>query len=229
MREIGRVKPREPVHAVLLQEIALGVLAHRGGLGRGAELCHRIDQQLERDGRAALDLGELADHGREVAAGAVAADGETFRIDAELGGVGGDVACGSETILHRGGKGMLRREAVVDRDDAAEAAVREAAREVVMAVEIADHETAAVIEHETRQHRGVRAQRGVDADGDVAGGARNIAVLDAADRRLAAAEDAGAHRGARRLRPDLVQFGQLQRRHLVEDVADMDVEGHEIS
>ena len=47
----------------------------------------RVDQELERERRAALVTGLERDGGGEVAPGAVAADRDPRRVDAQLGGV----------------------------------------------------------------------------------------------------------------------------------------------
>ena len=77
MGRIVTIEPREPVHGLALEEIALRVLAHRRRL-RSAELRHRVDQELECDPRT-FRLRELADDRREIAAGRVSADSQPRR------------------------------------------------------------------------------------------------------------------------------------------------------
>ena len=76
------IETREPVHAFLLQEIALGVFAHRRRIRR-AQLRNRIDQKLERNFGSSV-ASELRNDRREIAAGRISANRETFRVDAKL-------------------------------------------------------------------------------------------------------------------------------------------------
>ncbi len=119
-----------------------------------------IDQELIRDPRAAPVAGEQAGDRREVAAGAVAADGEPRRIDPERRALPGDPGGRGEAILDRGREFVLGRQAVVDRDDGAAGGIGEMAAERVVRFDIADDPAAAV---EIDQHRQVRRRRGAGA------------------------------------------------------------------
>ena len=71
------------------------------------------------------------------------------------------------------GEAIFGREAVVDGEHAATRAFGEAAAQHVMAVEIAEHEAAAMEEQDARAGRHAGAEGHVKARLDIAGGARN--------------------------------------------------------
>ena len=104
----------------------------------------RVDQQLHCRHRAAAGPGQQADHGGEVAAGAVAADRDPGRVDAQLGGVGAGPGEGGPGVLDRGREGMLGRQPVVDREHRRPGRGGEEAADAVVGVEVADHPAAAV-------------------------------------------------------------------------------------
>ena len=74
---------------------------------------------------------------------------------------------------------VLRRKPVVDGDDEAADAVREAPADAVVRVEVADDPPAAVEVHEHGER--CSADRRVDADRDLARGSRDGSVLDPRD------------------------------------------------
>ena len=122
-------------------------MAHRR-VGRG------IDQELTRDPWRALVARQEADDRPEVAAGAVAADREPARIDAERSAVVGDPSRRGEAIIDRRGEFVFRAHAVIDRDNSAFRAVREMAAHRLVALDIANDPAAAMKEHEHGQDAG---------------------------------------------------------------------------
>ena len=78
----------------------------------GAAIDRGVEQQLRERGAVAREV--LRDDRREVAARAVAADEQRVRVRAELGGVLLRPAERRDGVVDRGGKGMLRRESIVD-------------------------------------------------------------------------------------------------------------------
>ena len=70
----------EPAHAVAREHVPLREIGVR--LGLRAEVRDRIGQHLQRDLRPARVARQQRDDGGEVAAGAIAADGEPRGIDA---------------------------------------------------------------------------------------------------------------------------------------------------
>ncbi len=87
-------------------------------------------------------------YGRQVAAGAVAADRQARGIDAEARRVVRNPARGSDGILGGGRELVLRRQPVVDGDDDCARRVGERAADLVVAVEVADHPAPAMEEDE---------------------------------------------------------------------------------
>src|SRR5690606_18501998 len=127
---------------------------------------------------AARGLGHA---GGEIAAGAVAADRDARRIDVQLRRVGGDPTVGGDAVVIGGGELVLRRQAIVDRDDGAVGLLGEQTAERVVAVQAADRPAAAVIEDEGRLWL-LRFARHIDAGRDVARGAGDPDVLDLGKR-----------------------------------------------
>ncbi len=92
---------------------------------------------------------------------------------------------GGVDVFHRGGRPMLRRQPVVDRDDHGVHGVRHRPAELVVGIEVAEHEPATVREDDDRQRvvrlrmRYVDTQLQVPArsvDGDVADG-RHVGLV----------------------------------------------------
>jgi hypothetical protein len=117
----------------------------------------------------------LADHGRKRSAGGIAANDEPFRIDAKRGRVSRHERGRRNRVLDRCGKPVLRREPIVDRDQAAAGRVGQRGRDPVMGLDAARHHAAAMEEHEAGQRR-VLAGRRIQAIADVAAGTRQHAV-----------------------------------------------------
>ena len=109
-----------------------------------------IDQKLKHQRRAAAIAGIQRDHGREIAAGAVAADRQAAGIDAEAGRVGCDPARGRDGVVDGGRELVLGRQPVIDRNDDAARGVGERAADLVVALQVADHPAAAVEEDQGR-------------------------------------------------------------------------------
>ena len=77
-------------------------------------------------------------------------------------------------VLGGRGVGVFGREPVIHRDDEAIGGVRQAPAEGIVALQIADHETAAVIVDEDGQRGIVGAARGVEANRNIAGRDRSV-------------------------------------------------------
>ena len=97
--------------------------------------------------------------GREIAAGAVAADEEAGGVDAVLFGVGGDPFRGQDRVVDGCREFVLGRKPIVDGDHDQLALMGELAADHVVRFEIADHPAAAVKEHETWSEPVLLAQR----------------------------------------------------------------------
>ena len=167
----------------------------------------RIDQHLARDRRAVAVARCDRDHRGEIAAGAVAADHQPRGVDAELFGVVGDPFRRRDGVVDGGGKFVLGREPVIDRDHDQLAFVGQLAAHHVVGIEIADHPAAAVKEHQARREAVGLPQlcRRVDARGDRPGGRGDRERLDRFEfRRLGIADEAG-------LQIELARLGRRQR------------------
>jgi hypothetical protein len=116
-----------------------------------AALGHRVDQQLHRRRRQpSLPHQQAGDRG-EVGAGAVAADSDPRRIAAQPAGVGVRPPVGGEGVFGGRREGVLRGQAVVDREDVGAGVGGEEAAGPVVGVEVADHPAAAVVVDEKRR------------------------------------------------------------------------------
>ena len=195
MDTVGRIRHvvvPEPRHVRRVQdEVRLLVL--RVVVRRQIAVDDRVDQDLQRDVRTALTRPQRHDR-REVAARAVAGDDDRT---AELLGrpLGRRVR-----VVGRRGEAMLRREAVVDADDAGPRLVREVAHSRVPGVEVADDPAAPV---EVHDGPGRVRHRLVDPRRDPAGGTGDLHVA----HRL----DVGP--GARQLGQDGRESARLLRGH----------------
>jgi hypothetical protein len=179
----GAVLLLEPVHRVLRQEGALGVLLSRRmtspGLGR------RVDQRLEAQLRATGVASEEGHDGGQVAAGAVAANGDAGRVALDRVGVDRHPLGGGEAVFDGRRELGLGRQAVVDADDDGLGLGAQLAGHRVVAVDAADREPSAVEEQQDRE-RPV-ALRPVHPDRDLAGRAGDRPVVGAGELgRLAA-------------------------------------------
>ena len=127
-----------------------------------------IDQQLACELWAVAIARRKRNHRGEIAAGAVAADHDPRRIDAELSGVVGYPFGGGDAVVDRSGIFVLGREAIVDGDDDQLALMGHLAADHVVGIDIADHPAAAVEEHQARREAVGLAQclRRVDARRD---------------------------------------------------------------
>ena len=140
------------------------------------EVAHRIDQDLERERRAARVARAQRAHRREVAARAVAADGDPRRVAADLRRVRDRPVERGPAVVERRRKRMLGREPVVDRHHDRARRVRELASDPVELLDVPDDPTAAVQHDEDRQ-TGV-GRRPVDAHRYAVG----VVILDREDR-----------------------------------------------
>src|SRR5580700_6005268 len=111
---------------------------------RHAAIDGRVQQGLITQLRRSPIAGDETHHRGEIAAGAVAADGEALAVDAEGYGLPRDPRSRREAILDRCRKFVFRSEAVIDRDDDASRPIGKMAAEAVMGVEIADDPAAAM-------------------------------------------------------------------------------------
>ena len=136
----------------------------------------RIEEQLE--GGTARVAAESEAHGRrEVAAGAVPADGDARGIQAETLGVREDPARRGDGVVVRGRERVLGREAVIEREDDDARAVREGPTEAVVRVDRAYDPPAAVEVDDGGGAVGGRAGRRIDASAARAGRPREGAVV----------------------------------------------------
>ena len=119
----------------------------------------RIDEQLRREWRAVALTGEQRDGGREVAAGARAADGQPVGSSPSSAAVLGDPAGGGVAVFEAGGKRVLRGAAIRDRDDCAGRLVRKPPTDGVDGIERAEHPASAEDVHEHGERAGGLAAR----------------------------------------------------------------------
>src|SRR5437867_4151193 len=161
----GEVVRDEPPHRVSREHEALGEVGVR--LRLRADVGDGIDQHLVRERRRAVITRQQCDDGREVTAGAVPADREPAGVDAERRRVGRDPPRGRPRVVDRGRELVLRRQTIVDVDDADARARRELSAEHVVRLDVADDPAAAVEEDERGQHRRRRHTfRTIETHGD---------------------------------------------------------------
>src|SRR3954471_10211603 len=111
---IRQVPLAEEPDGVPRQEIAFGVTLVRW---KGAALVGgRVDQELAAKRRPRLLARHQSDHRSEIPAGAVATDGNAIWSDFQSVGILADVFRREKAIVHRGGKRMLWRQAIVHRE-----------------------------------------------------------------------------------------------------------------
>ena len=111
--------------------------------------------------------GQLRHHRGEVGAGRVAGDGNPVRVAAQLGGVLADPLQRGPAVVHPGRERMLRGEPVVDGHHDGLGADGVCAGDRIVGVQVAQRETAAVVEDDDRQVAVLGDRRPVDADRDV--------------------------------------------------------------
>ena len=116
----------------------------------------------------------------QVAAGAVSGDDQLAVAGGQLGGALRYPGGGGQAIVLGGGKGVLRRQPVIQRDHRTTAVVRQGAAEGMVALQVPDHPATAM---DVQDQRPVGSQR-VDiepgADGDVTHRYAHIEVRHAA-------------------------------------------------
>ena len=163
---VRRIFLVEPFNGLAFQEIAHGIFIKRRGfahhLGVGKH------QELEGELGSVPVARQLRHHRRQRAARRIAAHGDASGIDPQIGRVGGDPLRRGEGIVQRRGIRMLRREAVIDGDDAEMAFGADQAAKAVMAVEAADHEAAAMEEDQRRARLAAYRHGRIRAGGDPA-------------------------------------------------------------
>ena len=108
------------------------------------EIDRRVEQQLSAQGRHAAIARQQTDHGRKVAAGAVATDREPVAVDAYRGARFGDPSGGGEAVVDSRREFVLGRQAVIDRNDRAACGVGEVTAQAVIAIKVADNPAAAM-------------------------------------------------------------------------------------
>ena len=179
---VGQVVVPEPGHAFPFQEQAGAV----GVVGFGVEVVvgNGIDQQLVVDQQRQFVLGQ-AHGGGQIAAGAVAADGEGFVGIAQFLGILHRPDGGGQAVLEGDGELVFRRQAVVYGHHHAVGAGAQLARRGVGGVQVSDYPAAAVEPHQNAP--GAFAFGGVNPHGNIVGfgadGVGDGAVCHLADGR----------------------------------------------
>ncbi len=185
-----------------------------------------IDEQLggERD---AVGVGELRAHRGQVAAGAVAADGEALGIAAVLLDLLRDELQRGVGVVDRGREPVLGREPVVDADDDRAGVVGEQPAHALVGVQVTDHETAAV---EVDDRRCGVADPGGAIDACVRGAERERRHrLDLGQRRgIAEVDHQRAQAGAGLLRRALGDRGIAGLLDELQQAGDVRVQGHAV-
>ncbi len=179
--DVGRradVVVAEPGHVLGGEEVALRVLDPGRVVPVRVHVGRRVDEQLRRQPRT-LVPADLGENGTDVAPGAVARDRDPVRVPTELADVPLHPADGLVGVADRGRPRRLRREPVVDAHHDGVRAGADRPALVVVGVDVADDEPAAVHEQHARQ-RAVPV-RPVDARGDVAVRRRDHGVLGLLD------------------------------------------------
>ena len=114
----------------------------------------------------ALFPHHLGEAGGQQAAGGIPAHRDAAGIHAQPGRVLEDPAQGGGGVVQRRGPFVFRRQAIIHRDDAKAAFMREQAAEPVMGVQIAHHKAAAMEIDQGRQRLAARRDRGIGAGAD---------------------------------------------------------------
>ncbi len=178
-RVVRQVVRPEPIHVALGKEEPFGEESVRRVLRR--EVRDRIGEELRRRARTAVPTRELRDDGGEVAARAVARDGDPGGVEPELGRMRRGPAKRGERVVDGGRKPVLGSQAIVDRQHPGVGLAREMAARRVVRVEVADHPAAAVVVDDEWATLAV-VERHVQSRGDRPGRSGEDAVLDARDR-----------------------------------------------
>ena len=137
---VRRVVVEEPFHGGGVQAVAVLVAAI--GLGAGHGIGHGVGQELQAQLGAAMVAGPDRGGGRQVAAGAVAADRQAARVDADRRAVGRDPLQGGHDVVERARKACLGGQAIVDGEDRDAGFDGELGAQRVVAVEVAEHPAA---------------------------------------------------------------------------------------
>ena len=224
----GEVRLPHPHHRVAREELPLRIVAVGGGVE--VRIDDRVHQELKCDWRTVAVPRHERHGGREVAAGAVAPDGQPAPVGVEALGVLGNPPCGGVAVLGGSREAMRRRQSIVDGHHHASAAVAEHARQRIVRNNAAHDPAAAVEERQDRKR--TAALRRVDADRHLALGAGNGAVLDGGHglglplpREEHLVDDRRVHRGRCRR---CVGIGRRRRPHLVEERLQLRINGHGI-
>src|SRR5579875_2803150 len=170
-----QVMVREPDHVVFRQKVAGGVLFDRDRVH--PEIGGGIDQQLEDKVRASPISRHLGHNGSEIAARAIAADGNVRSVHVQLRRVLRHPLRRRIAIFRRGREFVFGREPVIDGDHDATRSICQAAADAIVCVQVADH-PAAAMKKDQRRERPIALRR-VDATGYLTRRAGNGAVLDA--------------------------------------------------
>ena len=184
---VGEVVVAKPVHLRLAQQEALLEGEVRRALRR--EVADRIDQELEGGGRAVARAHEPGRDGGEVASGAVAADRDPCRVDAEGRRVVARPLERGRRVLDGGRERVLRSHPVVHGQHGHAGVAGEEAADALARHEVADHEAAAV---EVEEHPFPGSLGHVQAGRKPAPRAGDVQIVRAGHRLHRAAGGQGA-------------------------------------
>ena len=112
---------------------------HRGAVK------HRIEQELCAGRRPTFGDSLLANDGRQIAAGAVAADRNLVRHGAELFGPRAGPPKRRDGVVDSRREGMFGGQAIVDREDVNVRMTANAAAQAIVGLDVAGHKAAAVV------------------------------------------------------------------------------------
>ena len=156
VRVARRSQYRVPVVDHLLPGEAGRLRVAQVGSGCEIRAQHGIDQDLAGKRRPAFIAQVHGERGRHLSARAVAGRNDEAAIDAEVGAIAAHPVQRCEVILELGGMGILRGEAVVDRDHGYSGTVGDLGAHVVVGLETSQHPAAAVHVHDAGPLRTVR-------------------------------------------------------------------------
>ena len=159
--------------------IAVDELLPGGVAGRVRKLAAAVAEHLQGDLGAVPVPGQGADGGAEESSGAVARQGDAAAVQPQVRGVVPEPGQSGVAILHRGGEGILRRQAVAHTEDGTAAVQGQLPAEGVVARDVVDAEAAAVV---VDQHRQAPLRRGaVEPQGKLPPGAGDGEILRRVD------------------------------------------------
>jgi len=164
------------IHEIINEDVARAFRVHAAERGVDYRRCGMVAFGGSGPIHALRVARKLRNHRRQIAACAVAADCEPVRIDVEFLRVLGHPLGRGEAILDPGGKLVLGREPVVDRNGDASDLVGERAAWRVVRIEIADDPSAAMKENQHRERP--TALRRIDANRNRTGRPGNLPILD---------------------------------------------------